>query len=95
MKHLQTLAPELFAKLEKADEKILREVCYRVCDYAVTANRPVDPIVEESLGFLRSENVYRNGMLVELDELMHRLDGKYFDLKELADEMVEPSDRAR
>lgn len=93
MKHLQTLAPKLFVRLEKADEKSLRTVCYRVCDYALAANRPVDPLVEEAIVFLRFGSKYRQGMLVELDDLMNRLDEKYFELNDRADEMVESPGR--
>ncbi|MEK7898022.1 hypothetical protein AAB990_22290 [Burkholderia contaminans] len=92
MKHLQTLAPKLFAKLEKANENSLRKICYRVCDYAATANRPHDPLIDEAIGYLRLGNEYRQGMVTDLDELMNRLDERYFDLKDRADEMVESPD---
>lgn len=89
MKHLQTLAPKLFAKLEKANENSLRKICYRVCDYAATANRPHDPLIDEVIGYLRLGNKCRQGTAAELDELMNRLDERYFDLKDRVDEMME------
>ncbi|WP_412023491.1 hypothetical protein [Burkholderia cepacia] len=87
MKHLQQLAPEMFAMLERTGEQHLRLICFRVCGYAVSHNRPLDPIAELALESLGATQSMWGEMLADLESLMNRLDEEYFDAAERADEI--------
>lgn len=94
MKHLQTLAPDMFSMVEQADEPHRRIVCLAVCDYAVSKNRPLAPIAEDALTLLRSSKSYDDAMVRELDALIELFDNQYFELKDKSDEMEESPSRS-
>lgn len=85
MKHLQTLAPNAFAQLERTEGVRLQWICFRVCEYAVTANGPRHSVVQEALWYLKLRREYRHGLLEELNEMVNCFDGEYFSLKEQAE----------
>ncbi|UVE70568.1 hypothetical protein L2Y90_32645 (plasmid) [Burkholderia pyrrocinia] len=93
MKHLQILAPDVFAQLESVDGAQLRWICFRVCEYAATANGLLDTVVQEALGYLKSRQECQCGWLKELDELVNSFDDKYFDLKEQAEDTENSRER--
>lgn len=71
MKHLQILAPNAFAQLERAGGAQLRWICFRVCEYAATVNGLLDSVVQEALGYLKSRKECQRGLPKELDELVN------------------------
>jgi len=86
MKHLQRLDPLLFDMLEQADGARLRQACVLSCEFAVALNEPFESLVVDALESLRQRQLYRSGVIDQLDDLMNFLDDKYFDLKERAEE---------
>lgn len=93
MRHLEQLAPEMFAMLERADDPLLRTVCLQACEYAVFHNRLRDPIVHAALNALRAGQPYRQEDTRQLEALMNVFDERYFELKDLAEDEEDESRR--
>lgn len=85
MKHLQHLAPELFAQLERADETKLRTVCLRVCEVVLTSNELADSLIHDALALLTLGQAYPQDLSDRLDGMVNALDDQYFDLKDRAE----------
>jgi len=95
MKHLQQLAPDMFAMIERADDSHLRMVCVPICELAVRRNRPFESVVDEALECLRLERRYEQGLVDRLDALMNRFDDQYFELKDQAEDAEDDAARQR
>lgn len=72
--------------LEQADSARLRQACVLSCEFAVALNEPFESLVVDALETLRQRQLYRSGVADQLNDLMNRLDDKYFNLKERAEE---------
>ena len=83
MKHLQQLAPDMFAMLEHADDLMLRRACLCACEYAASHNKLHEPLVERALDALRVGRQYREDETAQLRALVSLLDDRYFELKDL------------
>ncbi|WP_155740797.1 hypothetical protein [Burkholderia territorii] len=95
MKHLEQLAPDVYAMLQRADGSHLRMICLRVCEYAVSYNRIVDLAVDESLNCLRLGVDYPKNLSERLDAIVNDFDDRYFELKDRVDEAENDEDCAQ
>lgn len=95
MKHLQQLAPDMFAMIERADDLRLRKVCALVCEFAVSGNGPFESVVDEALECLRLDISYGQDLTDRLEALMNRLDDQYFELKDQAEDAEDGAVRQR
>lgn len=64
----------------------LRQACLLACEFAVALNEPFESLVVDALETLRLRQLYRSGVVAQLDDVMNLLDDRYFDLKERAEE---------
>lgn len=93
MKHLEQLAPDMYAMLKRADASHLRIACCRVCEYVVSYNKVTGSDIDEALAVLRSGGNYDQDLIDRLEIVMNHLDDQYFDLKDRADEVDDGLDK--
>lgn len=86
MSRLETLSPELTAKLRRASQVEQRAASLAAGEFAVSHANVEHPVIKEALTMLRTGGVLAPEKRAEIGALAARLDEEYFDLQEAAEE---------
>jgi hypothetical protein len=86
MTRLETLSPELTARLRLASVAEQRAASFAAAAFAVSHANLEQPVIQEALLALRDGGRLSPDTKAELESLVTRLDEQYFDLQEAAEE---------
>src|SRR5688572_14434987 len=85
MTRLESLSPDLAAKMQRASVTQRRAACVAACELAISHARVEHPRVEHAMQKLRAGGVFGPKERAELDALAAMLDEKYFALQDAAE----------
>lgn len=86
MTRLETLSPDLAAKMQRASAIKQRAASLAACEFAISRAKVEHPLVEKALKKMRATGVLAPKEKAELDALAAQLDEEYFALQEAAEE---------
>lgn len=86
MMRLETIASDVVAKLQVASPEQQRAASLIACQLALQVAPIEAPVVSEALAQLNQEGVLTQLRIAELNALAAKLDSKYFDLQDMAEE---------
>jgi len=82
---LRLTEPKLLNILLAQNPDRLRKVAIEVCKFALERSDLSSPPVEEAIAFLEKGQPVPGHVTADLEDLVDRLDGQYFDLKDAAE----------
>jgi hypothetical protein len=86
MNRLETLIPDLADKLRIASTLKQRASSLAASEYAISHAKFEHPLVEKALEIVRAGGVFTPKYKAEIEALVTRLDERYFELQEAAEE---------
>ena len=86
MNRLETLIPDLADKLRIASTLKQRASSLAASEYAISHAKFEHPLVEKALEIVRAGGVFTPKYKTEIEALVTRLDERYFELQEAAEE---------
>lgn len=86
MTRLETLSPDLAAKIQRASAAKQRAASLAACEFAISHAKVEHPLVKRALERVRALGVFTPDEKAELEALAAQLDEEYFTLQEAAEE---------